>query len=54
MMAKLAVAERVHRLVAGVCEAKEEMEKVQLELNLQITKLRLKAQPSMPPEVREK
>jgi len=29
------------------------MAKVQLELNLQIVELRLKAQPSTPPEVRE-
>lgn len=32
----------IHRL-AGVCEAREEMTKVQLELNLQIVELQLKA-----------
>lgn len=36
-----------------MCEAQEEMTKVQLELNLQITKMQLKAQPSTPLEVRE-
>jgi hypothetical protein len=44
---------RVFRLVAGVREAREELTKVQLELNLQIVKLRLKARSSTPPEVRE-
>jgi len=38
----------IHRLAAGVREAQEEMTKVQLELNLQITELWLKAQPSTP------
>jgi hypothetical protein len=44
---------RIQRLAAGVREAREEMAKVQLELNLQIAELQLKAQPSTPPEVRE-
>jgi len=44
---------RIHRLATGVCEAREEMTKVQLELSLQIAELRLKVQPSTPPEVRE-
>ena len=44
---------RTRRLAAGVHEVKEEMAKVQLELNLQIAELQLKAQPSTPPEVRE-
>ncbi len=38
---------------AELREAKEEMAKVQLELNLQISKLQLKAQPSTPPEIKE-
>jgi len=33
----------IHRLAVGVHEAQEEMEKVQLELNLQIAELWLKA-----------
>jgi len=44
---------RIHRLAAGVCEAREEMTKVQLDLNLHIVELRLKVQPSTPLEVRE-
>lgn len=43
----------IHSLETGVREAKEETKKVQLELNLQIVKLRLKAQPSTPLEIRE-
>ena len=43
----------IHMLVVGVHKAREEMTKVQLELNLQIAKLWLKAQPSTPLEVRE-
>lgn len=54
VLAELPVAEWVHRLAARVCEAQEEKTNVQLILNLQIVKLRLKAQPSTPPEVREK
>lgn len=44
---------RISRLVVGVREVKEEMAKVQLELNLQIAELQLKLQPSTPPEVKE-
>ena len=44
---------RIHRVAVGVCEAREEMTKVQLELNIQIIELRLKVQPSTPSEVRE-
>lgn len=47
-------AERAHRLVVRVREAREEMIKVQLELDLQITELKLKVQSSTPLEVREK
>lgn len=43
----------IHRLVARVREAREEMTKLLLELNLHITELRLKAQLSNPLEVRE-
>lgn len=43
----------VKKLVAGVHDGREEMAKVQLELNLQITELQLKAQPSTPPKVKE-
>jgi len=44
---------RIQRLAVGVREVREEMAKVQLELNLQIAKLQLKVQSSTPPEVRE-
>lgn len=44
---------QIHSLATGVREDREETTKVQLELNLQIAKLRLKTQPSTPPEVRE-
>lgn len=44
---------RIERLAAGFHKAREEMAKVQLELNLQIAELWLKAQPSTPLEVRE-
>ena len=43
----------IHRLTTGMHEAREEMGKVQLELNLQIVEMRLKAQPSTPVEARE-
>jgi len=43
----------IRRLAPGVRKVREEMAKVQLELNLHIAKLRLKAQPSTPLEVRE-
>lgn len=44
---------RIWKLAAGMCKAKEEMAKVQLELNLQIAKLQLKAKPSTPIEIKE-
>lgn len=49
--ADLLVEVRIHNLVTGIHEAREEMTKVQLELNLQIAKLQLKVQPSTSPEV---
>jgi len=51
--ADLLVEVWIHSLASGVLDAREEATKVQLELNLQIAKLWLKAQPSTPPEVRE-
>ena len=44
---------RIHKLAVGASEAREEMTKVQLELNLQIAELQLKVQPSTPLEVKE-
>lgn len=38
----------IHRLAARVDETREEMTKIQLDLNLQIAKLWLKAHPSTP------
>lgn len=52
--AELLVAEKIHHMVTGLHRAQEEAAKVQLELNLQIVELRLKAPPSTPPEVKEK
>lgn len=43
-----------HKLSIGVCDAHIELDKVQLELNLQIANLQLKAQPSTSPEVKVK
>ena len=40
-------------MATGVCDTHTEMVRVQLELNLQITELQLKAQPSTPPELKE-
>lgn len=40
-------------LVTVVCDTREKMARVQLELNLQIAELQLKAQPSALLEVRE-
>lgn len=51
--ADIPVEAHIHRLAAGVREARELMKNVQLELNLQIVELHLKPQPSTPPEVRE-
>jgi len=47
------VEAHVRKLATGVRDARAEMARVQLELNLQITDLELKAQPSTPPEVKE-
>lgn len=43
----------IRKLPARACKAKEEISKVQLELNLQIAELQLKAQPSTPPKVKK-
>ena len=43
----------VRKLAIGVHDARVEMARVQLELNLQIVELQLKAQPSTPLEVKE-
>lgn len=51
--AELSATEQIHRLAAGVREARKETTKVQLELNLQIVELQLKVQPSTPPKVKE-
>lgn len=47
------VEDRVHKLATGVRDARAEMARVQLELNLQTTELQLKPQLSTPSEVRE-
>lgn len=52
--ATLPTTENIHQLETGVHKTQEEATKVQLELNVQIAELRLKAQPSTPPKVREK
>ena len=44
---------RIRKLAAGVRDARTELAKVQFELNLKITQLELRAQPSTPSEVRE-
>lgn len=54
IMTDLLVGVWIHKLASGFREAKEEATRVQMDLNLQITKLQLKAQSSMPPEFREK
>jgi hypothetical protein len=51
--ADLPVGIRIHKLASGFREAKEEATRIQLALNLQIAELKLKAQPSTPPEVTE-
>lgn len=43
----------VQKLAIRVCGIRVEMDRVHLELNLQIAELQLKAQPSTPPEVRQ-
>jgi len=47
------VEAQIQRLAIGVFEVREEMKKLQLELNLQITELRLKVQLYTALEVRE-
>lgn len=43
----------IHKLTTGVHDTHTKMAWVQLELNLEITELQLKVQPSTPPEVKE-
>ena len=47
------VEERIQKLIARVCEARSELAKVQLELNLKIIELALRDQPSTLLEVKE-
>ncbi len=47
------VDEQVYKLAIGVRDARTELAKVQLELNLQIVELQLKAQPSNLTKVKE-
>ena len=54
IMVNLPVEVRIHSLVSGVHDTREEMKRVQLKMNLQITEIWLKVQPSTPPEIREK
>jgi len=44
---------KIRKLAAGLREAKAEVGRVQFELNMKITELQLKFQPTTPPEVRE-
>ena len=59
MVPELAIPEEepvevyLHKLAIGVCNTQMEMARVQLELNLQITELQLRAQPSTPPKLKE-
>ena len=59
MVPELAIPEeelvevRIHKLATGVHDTRTKMAWVQLELNLQIMELQLKAQPSTPPEVKD-
>ena len=43
----------IHKFSSGFCEVNEQAMRIQLDLNLKIAKLQLKAQPSMPLEVWE-
>lgn len=43
----------IRKLATGMCDTQTKMARVQLELNLQITELQLRAQPSTLPEVKE-
>lgn len=47
------VEARDRKLATGMCKVNEEMARVQLELNLQIVELQLKAQSSTPLEVKD-
>ena len=59
MVLELAILEEelvevhIRKLAIGVCDARTEMARFQLELNLKITELQLKAQPSTLLEVKE-
>jgi len=53
IMIELLVGLRIDKLASGFHKEKEEATRVQLDLNLQITKLRVKVQSSTPLEVRE-
>lgn len=59
MVPELAIPEEklvevcISKLATGVRDTQTEMAWVQLELNLQITELQLRAQPSTPPKVKE-
>ena len=59
MVSELAILEEepvkvhVRKLATGVRDARTEMARIQLEMNLQITELQLKAHPSTPQEVKE-
>jgi len=53
MPAELPIAEKIHHMATGFHTAQEEAAKAQWELNLQIAEVRLTAQPTTPPEVRE-
>lgn len=60
MVPKLAILkdvesdEQVQKIATRVCNALIELDKIQLELSLQIADFQLKAHPSTPPEVKEK
>ena len=44
---------KIRKLVASLREAKVEVGRVQFELNMKITELQLKLQPTTPPEIKE-
>lgn len=43
---------KINKITVGVCDAKTEVARVQLDLNMKITELELKSLPSTLPEVR--
>lgn len=49
----LPVEVRIHSFTSGVRDVREETTRMQLELNIQIVELRLKAQPCTPLEIKE-